>query len=48
MDAMSEKFNNKKKGNCQKLFSFVTRSCQRFQNFGIHSSMSVKNVIEKL
>jgi hypothetical protein len=27
---------------------FVTRSCACFLSFGIHNSMSVKSVIEKL
>jgi hypothetical protein len=32
----------------QKLLSFVARSCQCFQSFEVHSSMSVESVIEKL
>jgi hypothetical protein len=30
------------------LFSFVARSCQHFQSFEVHNSMSVESVIEKL
>ncbi len=38
----------KKRGNCQKQFAFVLRSCVHFRSFGVHSSMSAQNAIEKL
>jgi ubiquinone/menaquinone biosynthesis C-methylase UbiE len=27
-------------GNCRKLFSFIAKSYERFQSFGVHKSMS--------
>jgi hypothetical protein len=38
----------KKPGNCQKQFAFITRSYAHFQSFGVHSSMSAESAIEKL
>jgi hypothetical protein len=46
---MGEKFKDEKKwSNHQKQFAFVVGSCARFQNFGVHSNMSVDSAIEKL
>lgn len=30
-------------GNCRKLFSFIAKSYERFQSFGVHKSMSAIN-----
>ncbi len=38
----------KKWGNCRKLFLFITKGCEHFRSFGVHSSVSAKNAIEKL
>jgi hypothetical protein len=49
MNVMGEMFKDeKKRGNCQKQFAFVTRSCVHFWSFRVHNSMSAKSAIEKL
>jgi hypothetical protein len=49
MNVIGEMFKDKKKrGNHQKQFAIVARSCARFWSFGIHNSMNAKNAIEKL
>ncbi len=49
MNVTSKKFKDKKKqDNCQKLFSFIAKSCEHFQSSRIHKNMNVKSVIEKL
>ncbi len=49
MNVMSGMFKVEKKwGNYQKQFVFVVRSCVYFWNFGVCSSMTTKNAIEKL
>ncbi len=49
MNVIGGMFKDKTKwGNCQKQFVFVAGSCAHVQSFGIHNSMSVKSVIEKL
>ncbi len=49
MNVMSGKFKDEKKlSNHQNLFSFIVGSCERFESFGVHISMSVECAIEKL
>jgi hypothetical protein len=38
----------KKRGNNQKKFAFIARTYARFWRFGVHNSMNVESVIEKL
>jgi hypothetical protein len=45
----SKKFQDKKKqGNCLKLFSFVSGSCECFRGSRIHNNMTIESSIEKL
>ncbi len=49
LNVMSRKLkDDKKKSNCRRLFSFIARSCEHFQNYGVHKNMSAKSVIERL
>jgi len=49
MNVMGGKLKDEKiRGNCRKLFSFVVESCEHFRSFGDHKSKSVENAIEKL
>ncbi len=49
MNGMSGKFKDEnKQNNCQKLFSFATRSYVFFQSYGVHKNMNVENMIKKL
>jgi hypothetical protein len=49
MNVTGKMFKDKKKrGNHQKQFAFVAKSCAHFRSFGIHSSVSADCAIEKL
>jgi hypothetical protein len=48
MNVTGGMFKDEKKGNHRSQFAFVARSCARFGSFGVHSSMNIKSVIEKL
>jgi len=36
------------RGNCRKQFVLVAKNYAHFQNFGVHSNITAKSVIEKL
>jgi len=49
MNVMGRMFKDEKKqGNCQKQFVFVTRNYVHFLSFKVHNSTSAKSAIDKL
>ncbi len=49
MNVMNKKFkNNKKQGNCRKLFLIIVKSYERLRSYGVHRNMSAENAIKRL